>query len=225
MQPTVKIKLLLTLKIIVTAIFITAVSISLINWHIISSANQYIYEDLNDIPPQQTALLLGAKVYENGRLSSIVQDRALTAIDLYKNNKVKKILISGDHGTAKYDEVNTIKNFLLEKGIPKKDIFMDHAGFDTYDSMYRARDIFEVDSMIVVTQEFHLARSVYIARSLGIGAYGLIADRQPYLNMWQNHTREFLARGKAFIDVTFTAKPKFLGEKIPITGDSLVSWD
>lgn len=104
-------------------------------------------------------------------------------------------------------------------------MFLDHAGVDTYDSMYRARDIFEVNSAIVVTQAFHLPRAVYLGRALGIGVYGVIADRQPYLGMARVELREKLAIVKAFLNVLFRSKPKFLGEVIPIGGDGQLSWD
>lgn len=213
------------LKLVLLLIVFCGITAGAINLYITSAFDESIYEDISDVPKMQTALLLGAKVYSNGALSSIMSDRSLTAIDLYKNKKVQKILISGDHGTSKYDEVNTIKDFLLSNGIPKEDIFLDHAGFDTYDSIYRANAIFEVESLTIISQEFHLPRAVYIAHSLDIDAVGFVADRQEYLSQWQNYARESLARVKAFIDVSFWAKPKFLGETIPITGDSQLSWD
>jgi vancomycin permeability regulator SanA len=106
-----------------------------------------------------------------------LQDRLDTALDLYNNNKVSLFLVSGDHGTKDYDEVNTMKQYLLDHDIPKEKIFLDHAGFDTYDSFYRARDIFEVTSTIVVTQGYHLPRSIFIGNKLGITTYGVNAER------------------------------------------------
>ena len=139
--------------------------------------------------------------------------------------KVSKILVSGDHGTVEYDEVNTVKAYLLENGVQPENIFLDHAGFDTYDSIYRAKEIFEVESVVIVTQEFHLPRAVYIGNSLGIETHGYIADRQPYVAAIWNSFRESLARIKAFLNVTLNSKPKYLGEPIPITGDGTLSWD
>jgi len=192
---------------------------------IVSSGNDYLYEDLNDVPKAQVALILGAKVFDDGRLSMMMQDRADSALELYESGKVGKLIMSGDHGTKTYDEVNTVKDYLLEKGVNPEDLFLDHAGFDTYDSLYRARDIFGVKSLIVVTQKFHLPRAVYIGRSLGMEAYGYVADRREYLGMFRNELRESLARSKALLDVVSGAKPKFLGEMIPIEGDSRLSWD
>lgn len=194
-----------------------------VNFYIIKSTQDQIYLNQNDLPEYQTALLLGAKVYDNGILSPIMRDRADVAIEIYNSSKVKKILVSGDHGTTGYDEVNAIKNYLLESGVDKKDIFLDHAGFDTYDSVYRAKNIFEVESMIIVTQKFHLPRAVYISNSLGVESAGIVADRR-YIFL-RNYLRESLSRVKAFFNVNFNAQPQFLGERIPITGDSGKSWD
>jgi len=207
------------------AAFVLLVFVLLAQVLIVSSGNDYLYEDLNDVPKAQVALILGAKVFDDGRLSMMMQDRADSALELYESGKVGKLIMSGDHGTKTYDEVNTVKDYLLEKGVNPEDLFLDHAGFDTYDSLYRARDIFGVKSLIVVTQKFHLPRAVYIGRSLGMEAYGYVADRREYLGMFRNELRESLARSKALLDVVSGAKPKFLGEMIPIEGDSRLSWD
>lgn len=196
-----------------------------INVYILNASEGFIYKNVDDVPSKKVALVLGAKVYADGRMSDIVKDRALTVIDLYSSGKVEKVLVSGDHGTKTYDEVNTIKDYLLQNGVPAADIFLDHAGFDTYDSVYRARAIFQVPSMIIVTQDFHLPRAVYEARALGMDTVGFSADRHEYLSAAFNEFRESLARVKAFFDVTFQSKPKFLGEVIPIDGDSTLSWD
>lgn len=196
-----------------------------INYLMVKLAQPQIFSEISNLPEKQTALLLGARVYGDGTLSLIMQDRADTAIEIYEAGKVQKILVSGDHGTDGYDEVNAIKEYLLNEGIDKKDIFTDHAGFDTYDSIYRARDIFQVESMVIVTQEFHLSRAVYLANSLGIENVGVVADKWIYYGMARNNLRESIARTKAFFNVIFKAKPKFLGEVIPITGNSSESWD
>lgn len=181
--------------------------------------------DLNDAPPKQAVLVLGARVWENGEMSDIFKDRVQTAIDLYKSDKVEKILVSGDHGRKEYDEVNAAKKFLLEKGISPDDIFLDHAGFDTYDSLYRAKEVFKAESLIISTQDFHLPRALYIAEKLGIDACGVSSDLHRYKGEQQRETREKLAKIKAWLDVTFMAKPKFLGEPIPLSGKGQNSWD
>ncbi|KKP37603.1 hypothetical protein A2483_00255 [Candidatus Peregrinibacteria bacterium RIFOXYC2_FULL_33_13] len=201
------------------------IAFSLIQIYILKFSQKYIYENASEIPKVKAVLVLGAKVYSKEVLSSILKDRLDNAIDIYKQGKAEKFLLSGDHGTQNYDEVNAMKNYLLENKISSKDIFLDHAGFDTYDSIYRARDIFGIKSIIISTQEFHLPRAVYIAKKLGLETYGASADKQIYANRSRNNQRELLARVKAFIDINIHSKPKFLGEKIPIDGDSRKSWD
>ena len=139
------------------------------------------------------------------------------AIKLYEAKKVSKILVSGDNSTDSHNEVNPVRLYLISKGIPDEDIFLDHAGFDTYSTMYRARDIFGVSSTLVTTQSFHLPRAIFIARQLGIEAYGVNADVGHML--FRNYVRETLANEKAFLNLILHRKPKYLGEKIPITGD------
>ena len=193
--------------------------------HVSQVGLKFLYSDVKETPVRQVALVLGARVYSDGRMSDIVLDRVSSALSLYKAGKVEKILVSGDHGQEEYDEVNTMKGYFLRNGVPGEDIFLDHAGFDTYDSVYRAQEIFGVSSVIVVTQRFHLPRAVYIARAKGMDAVGFVADRQEYLAARYNEVREFLARMKSFSDVFFSASPQFLGEKISINGDGRESWD
>lgn len=196
------------------------------NLAIILGVKPHIVETANEVPSAQVAIILGAKVFDTGTISDVLVDRLDTGIDLYGQGKVKKLLLTGDHGRVIYDEVNTMRKYALSKGVPAKDIFMDHAGFDTYDSMYRARDVFDVKNAIVVTQEFHLSRSVYTARALGIDAIGVPADRHIYIKALNFEVRETLARAKAFIELRVThPKPRFLGPKIPITGDGRLTND
>ncbi|MCK4782066.1 YdcF family protein [Candidatus Parcubacteria bacterium] len=199
--------------------------IYLINSRVKEQSAVYIFSDINNAPEAQTALILGAKVFKQERMSSMLEDRSLTALELYYNGKVKKILISGDHGKKDYDEVNTVKNWLLQKGVLAEDIFLDHAGFDTYDSLFRAKHIFQVESLIIITQNFHLPRAVYLGRNLGIDAYGLIADKHSYRNIQYNEFREKIANIKSFFELNLQLGSKYLGEPIPITGDSKKSWD
>ncbi|ADG81879.1 protein of unknown function DUF218 [Thermincola potens JR] len=185
-----------------------------------------VYTSAEDMPPATVAIVLGAKVYPNGGVSTVLADRLNTGVELYKAGKVKKILLTGDHGQTNYDEVNTMREFMLRKGIPAEDIFMDHAGFSTYDSMYRARDVFRVKDAVVVTQQFHLPRALYIARTMGIEATGLIADKRTYTGARYLEFREALARVKALLQLhVFKSKPKYLGPAIPISGDGRVTCD
>lgn len=177
------------------------------------------------VPQKQAALVLGARVHEGGRLSDMFRDRVETAISLYEAGKVGKILVSGDHGRDNYDEVNAAKDYLLEKGVPAEDIFLDHAGFDTYDSVYRARDVFRAESVIIVTQAYHLPRALYIADKLGVDAAGVSADLNPYGGQEARDFRERFAVVKAWLDVVFRSEPRYLGDPIPVSGPSSASWD
>lgn len=187
------------------------------NFVVYASSRPYIYENAADAPYVQAVLIPGAPVFASGKLTPIFIDRIEQAIELYETGKAMKILVSGDNSNVDHNEVSPVRTYLLEKEIPEGDIFLDYAGFDTYSSMYRAREIFGVSSMLVATQSFHLPRAVFIARHLGIEAYGVNADVGTML--FQNYVREIFANEKALLDLFFKAKPKFLGEKIPIEGD------
>ena len=176
----------------------------------------YIFDKAADAPLAQAVLIPGAAVSAAGELTPIFIDRVDLAIALYEANKVSKILVSGDNSTLSYNEVSPVRTYLLNNGIPEADIFLDHAGFDTYSSMYRARDIFGVTSVLISTQEFHLPRAVFIARKLGIEAYGVNADLGYIFK--RNYVREVLANEKAMLDLFLGRTPKFLGEQVPING-------
>lgn len=170
-------------------------------------------------------LILGAGVWEDGVPSNMLSDRLEVGLELYNAGAAPKILVTGDHGREDYDEVNTMKNYLKDRGVPDEDIFMDHAGFSTYESMYRAKDIFGVESAIVVTQEYHLYRSLYICGRMGIEAKGVSADLRPYAGDKRRNVREWLARDKDIFTCLFKISPTYRGEKIDIHGDGNVTND
>jgi len=199
------------------------VLITIGNIYAYDKGERYIVQSSDDISRSQAqaAIILGAGVTLKGTPSSVLQDRILAAISLYNEGKVFKILVSGSNSEVENNEVNPVKKVLMQNGIPERDIFLDHAGFDTYSTMYRAHSVFKVDSAIIVTQEFHLPRAVYLARSLGINAYGMAADRGTY--SIKNYIRELLARPLAVFDVLRGRVPKYLGPAIPITGDGSIT--
>lgn len=170
-------------------------------------------------------LVLGARVWNGGRLSAMLEDRVLQGIRLYEAGVSDRLLMSGDHGQKEYDEVNSMKQYAVDKGVPPEHVFMDHAGFSTYESMYRARDVFKAGKIVVVTQEFHLYRAVYIARALGLDAYGVAAEHKVYANMAYSDFREFFARIKDFLMVIVTPLPTYLGDVIPISGSGVLTDD
>jgi len=180
---------------------------------------------LDDVPHAQAALVLGAQVKPDGTPSAMLADRIEAAAELYRAGKVDKLLLSGDHGRWAYDEVGTMRRELLARGIPGADVFTDHAGFDTWDSAQRARRVFGVESVIVVTQEFHLARALYAAHRAGLEATGYPADRRSYGRvLGRLRLREALARVKVVADAVTGADPRFLGPRLPIGGDGRETW-
>ncbi len=170
---------------------------------------------LNEI---DAILVLGAGV-RGKNPSPMLEDRLLEAISLYEARVSPKIIMSGDHGTKYYDEVNVMKNFAIEKGISSENIFMDHAGFSSYDSIYRAKEIFGVKKIVIVTQKYHLYRALYIAKQLGIEAYGASADPRTYVGQTKREIREILARNKDFFKCILKPEPNRLGDTIPINGN------
>lgn len=197
-----------------------------INHYVQQIGIKYIVEPEN-APETDAILILGARVYANGNVSLMLNDRLTTGYELYETGKAKKIIVSGDHGRKDYDEVNAMKSFLKEKDVPAEDIFMDHAGFSTYESLYRARDIFQVKKVIIVTQEYHLMRALFVARELGLEAYGVASDKHVYYNvMLRSELREIAARNKDFLTAKIIKPlPKYLGEVIPVTGDGRLTDD
>ncbi len=181
--------------------------------------------DVAKVPHAQAALILGAQVYRDGKPSIMLADRVTAGAELYKAGPGDKLLLSGDHSRKDYDEVGTMRRLLLAQGIPAQDIFTDHAGFDTWDSAQRARRVFDVQSAVVVTQRFHMARALYDARRAGLQVTGYAADRRDYGRVMRRLlVREAAARVKTLGDAITGANPHFLGTEIPITGDGRVSW-
>ncbi len=170
-------------------------------------------------------LVLGCGIREDGSPSHMLEDRLKVGIALYENGSAPKLLMSGDHGQEDYDEVNTMKNYALECGIPTEDIFMDHAGFSTYESVYRAKEIFGAEKIIIVTQKYHLFRALHIAEQLGLEAYGVSADLRNYSQKLHREFREVLARVKDFGMSILKPEPTYMGEVIPIMGDGTVTDD
>lgn len=171
-------------------------------------------------------IVLGAGLKPDGTPSLMLTDRLLVGDELYHKNAAKKIIMSGDHGKKTYDEVNTMKKFAIKEGVFSQDIFMDHAGFETYDTMYRAKEVFGAKKVIIVTQKYHLYRALYAAKKLGLDAYGVSATKKKYDNKQLiRDAREWLARVKIFTKCITKPAPKFLGKKINLKGSGDVTND
>ena len=203
------------LKLILIFIFL----IVMINLYMIIITQKKIVK-INDIANDtyDCILVLGAGIRNNSP-SPMLEDRLLTAIELYNKGVAPKILVSGDHEYSDYDEVNVMKNYLKENGIPSEDIFMDHAGLSSYDSIYRAQKIFKANKVIIVTQKYHLYRSLYIAKIIDLNAYGISATKREYINQTKRDIREIAARIKDFFKCLIKPDPTYLGEVIPIKGN------
>lgn len=193
------------------------------------SVNAYVKNTTKDsiITPERASeledvdciIVLGCFVKPSGVPSDMLYDRIKMGNELYLSKAAPKIIMSGDHGQVEYDEVSTMKAYAVDAGVPSEDVFCDHAGFSTYESIYRAKEIFGADKVIIVTQEYHLHRALYVAKSLGIDAYGVSADYRTYAGQIGRDLREILARNKDFITSIFKPEPTYLGESIPINGN------
>ena len=208
-------KILLYSLIIFIVIFIV---IMLGNLYVImKTRNKIIDEDkYNTLSDIECIIILGAGIRTN-EPSPLLKDRLDKGIELYKLGLAPKIIMSGDHGNPNHDEVNVMKKYAIDKGVPSEDIFMDHAGFSTYDSMYRAKYIFNVKKAIVVTQRYHIYRALYIAEHLGLDYYGVEAEENNKKNAWIRNIREVLARDKDIVKSIIKPRSKYLGETIDIS--------
>ena len=216
-------------KVIVTLFFLGLAMIA-----VVFGINAYVVKSVEDrIITEQAAaeildvdciLVLGAGV-RNGAPSAMLRDRIDAGVSLYMAGASPKIIMSGDHGRKDYDEVNVMKTEALNAGVPSTDVFMDHAGFSTYESMYRAKEIFGAKKIIIVTQQYHLYRSLYIAEQLGLEAYGVAANPRRYAGAAYREAREVLARNKDLVKCIFKPEPTYLGEAIPVSGDGNLTND
>lgn len=197
-----------------------------INFYVkLSTKNQIIEnKDNPNLKDVDCIIVLGAGVWGD-RPSPMLEDRLLEAISLYENNTSSKIIMSGDHGKEEYDEVNTMKNFAIQKGVPSENIFMDHAGFSSYESIYRAKEIFGAKKVVIVTQKYHLYRALYIANRLDLESYGVASNPRIYGGETYRELREILARNKDFVKCIFKPKPTYLGDTIPVNGNGDVTND
>lgn len=214
-----------TVKVFLTAAAVLIAAALLINFYIVRKTKSGILkaEDLKT-DNADCILILGAGV-RNGKPTPMLRDRLLTGIELYEKGAAKKIIMSGDHGSSDYDEVNTMRLFAVERGVPEEDIFMDHAGFSTYDSVYRAKKVFEANSIIIVSQKYHLYRALYVSEKLGVKACGVSANLNKYGGQLKREIREILARDKDFFKCIAKPEPAFLGDKIPVSGDGRATKD
>ena len=198
-----------------------AVTVLIINYHVKSTVTDKILTvdeaaTLNDV---DCIIVLGCQVRADGSLSDMLHDRLARGVEVYHAGVAPKLLMSGDHGQDDYDEVGAMKRFAIENGVASEDVFKDHAGFSTYETMYRAKEVFQAKKVVIVTQEYHLYRAVYIAEQLGLEAYGVSADLRTYRGQLKRDIREVLARCKDYAMCLFKPEPTYLGDSIPVSGN------
>ena len=209
-------------RILITFLIIGVVgllSLFIINWQVKSYSANKIFHNIKEVPKHESSrigIVYGAAVYRNGKLSHALYDRVFTAVNLYKAGKVQKLLMSGDNSRKTYDEPTAMKEAAIKMGVLEKDIVLDFAGRRTYDTCYRAKEIFEIKRAILITQEFHLPRATYLCENMGIDTIGVAADRRDYLDERSWAVREFLAVVSAWLEMNFVPFKPIGGEKEPI---------
>ncbi|MBQ8802866.1 MAG: YdcF family protein [Tyzzerella sp.] len=216
-------------RILIICICLGVVSLGIllgINAHVKHTVKDRIVE--SDSVPEGEAdciLVLGCQVKESGEPSHMLRDRLQRGVELYELGAADKLLMSGDHGRTDYNEVETMKQYAIDESIDSANVFMDHAGFSTYESIYRAKEVFGVKKMVIITQEYHLYRALYIADKLGIEAYGVASDYHIYAGQSMRDLREVLARAKDFVTTIVKPEPTYLGDFIDIHGDGDITND
>lgn len=196
----------------------------LINLWIANESRHIVFDCISDIDPHPVVLVLGAAVTPEGDLGYYFRDRLETAIDLYEAGQVSKILVSGKGGRYSYNEIEPAKDFLLKNNIRQSDIFLDYNSKNTFSSMYRAKHLYNIDEALIVSQDFHLPRALYLARRLDIDSYGCVADSEDYMDLSQDRQREFFARVKAWLDINLNVNLTLTETGVDIEDDGKKTW-
>ncbi len=208
-------------------IFLSLLALALIGLLAIAFINKYVHTQNSDkiktsiteVPadePKRVAIVFGARVWDDGTPSNSLYDRVLTGVELYRAGRVKKLLMSGDKTGENYDEPAAMKKMALELGVAESDIILDGDGKRTYDTCYRAKEIFEVQKAILVTQDYHQPRALYLCNSLGIDSLGITANRRTYDGENYYHFREFFSVASAWFEINFLSSPPPIEQKQPI---------
>ena len=210
---------------LVSVFLIALISFLAINYYVLKSSSPYILsvDEAGKLENADCIMVLGRRIDKNGQPSLLLNDRLQKGIELYENDVAPRLLMSGGHGRTRYSGIQTMKSLAVASGIPSSHVFMDHAGFTTYESMFRAEDIFNVKKVIIVTQDYHLPRAIYTERALGIDAYGVATRPDTYHGHAKRESKEAFLRYRDFFTVLFRPDPKRLGDKIPITGNGNIT--
>lgn len=229
MRENIKMKKIMK-KLIIVLLCLAVVGVTallIVNAHIktVGGKNIITASPATELGDIDCIIVLGCQVKSDGSLSHMLRDRLISGIALYNSGAAPKLLMSGDHGQKDYNEVGAMKNYAIAEGVPSEDVFMDHAGFSTYETVYRAKEIFGAKRVIIVTQRYHLHRALYIAEKLGLEAYGVPADLNVYAGQSMRNFREVLARNKDFFNCIFKPEPTYLGETISVSGNGDITND
>jgi SanA protein len=196
----------------------------LINLWILNERRYIVFDCIRDIDPYPVALVLGAAVTNEGNLGYYFIDRLDKAIKLYEAGQVKKILVAGQGGRYAYNEIEPAKDYLLKNKVAQEDIFLDYNSKNTFASMYRAKHLYNIDRALIISQDFHLPRSLYLARRLKIDSFGCVADSVDYMEKTEDRRREFFARVKAWLDINLNVSLTLSETSVDISGDGRQTW-
>lgn len=206
---------------LVAVLLVAAIAGIILNRWVADRASDWILSapEASKLQDVDCILILGAGVYDNKYPSLMLRDRLTKGVELYELGVSDRLLMSGDNSRIHYNEVKVMKEYVVKLGVPSGAVFQDHAGFSTYESMYRARDVFAAKKIVIVTQTYHLYRAVFVARALGLDAYGVATDPKEYGGQAYRELREMMARSKDVLYCLTKPRPTFLGEVIPVSGN------
>lgn len=206
------------------AVFLPVLVVSimvLLNLWVFYSVNKQVFRQVDSLPENDIALVLGTSQYvAGGYINLHFKARMEAAAYLYKQGKVKHLLVSGDNGNKQYDEPTAMRDSLIKLGVPETAITLDYAGFRTLDSVVRAKEVFGLTKLTIITDDFHIHRSVFLAKHFGLDAVGFCSKKVPFRLSAKTYIREYFARVKAVLDLFIGKQPKFLGQKIEIKIDN-----
>lgn len=211
-------KLKRVLRWLAMALLVPCLVLLACDFYVSYSTREFIYSQVNDLPERPVAVVLGTSKYYSGKINPFYKSRIEAVAELYAGKKVRAVVASGDNATRQYNEPRMLRKDLIQRGVPADFVTMDFAGFRTLDSIVRAKEVFKLDSFVVVSQRFQVERALYIARAHNIDAIGFVAENPPYFGWrWRVRLREVFARFLAVLDVkVLDTMPKFLGPKVDV---------
>lgn len=213
-------------RVVTFAVLLVLLILTVFNISLNYTYSSRILPNTESLEFMQAVIIPGASVLKNKKPSPVLLERLQKGIEIYKSGKSAKLLLSGDNAQRYYDEVNVMRDYCLQRGVKAEDIFLDHAGLRTFDTIYRTRYVYAAKNIVVVSQKLFLPRALFLADHLGINAFGIPTDTSNYEPSYTEMLREFIARYKAILDIyVLSSEPKYMGKKHPITGDGQSTWN